>query len=702
MVKQLQTVRGRFVLLILCGLLGVIISVGVSLVQIEHVFSAANIGNENSVPSVIILDKAINNYGRLRTRIYRHVVSTDAQTMAKMDQQIEQSITLIRQAFQEYQNFISDSTDKKMLEEDEAAFAAYLEHTNPIVKLSRDNINEEAVKQLLSDSYAQYYEDLYAKLNAHIEYNNNLAKQATVLAKQEKSTALFFSILIFIIIAVCLILIGGFILRELKKQLGGEPQTVVEITNRISRGDLSSHIQVSQNDQTSMLASIASMQHHFKNLIEEISTIIGKAASGDFNYQMNLQNKQGFALEIGQKLNELNQTLLQQIGGNPEDGARVASAIAAGNLEVSIPVRSGDHRSMMYAMSIMSNTLKEIINEIQEMVNAATNGQFHHKIELNNRKGYAHHLGQLLNTLSDTTQEALSDIAHIAQTLSKGDLTKTIEKQYPGIFGESVEAINNTVHNLRHLVRSVIDSVNLIGSAASEIAAGNQDLSSRTEEQASSLEQTAASMEELTGVVRKNSENTTEANQLSQKAAGVATKGGDVVNASVETMREITTSSNRISEIISVIDGIAFQTNILALNAAVEAARAGELGKGFAVVANEVRSLSLRTTESAKQVKDLIQDSSVQVERGTEQAQRAGETMSEIVGAIDSVSRLISEISHASNEQRDGIEQVNKAIGQMDEVTQQNAALVEQVAAAAESLENQAQQLKQQVGTFRI
>ncbi len=700
--EKIQTVKGRFIFLILCSLLGALILAGIGLTQIEKVFRSANIGNKEIVPSVIFLDKIINEIGLFRTRVHRHVMSNNPAFMTKVEHELDESKKIITQTMTEYKQFVTDSNEKKFIEEEENAFTTYLNTMDPILTLSRQDHAAQAAEMLLSDEAARAYQSLYAILTKQMQYNIAQAQKASQIAQQEKAESLFLSLGIFIAVSLGLVLIGSFILRELKKQLGGEPKVVVEATGRIAQGDLSSVITLEKGDDTSLLASMNQMQQNLRILITDISTLIDKSASGDFTYQMNLENKKGFALEIGQKLNQVNQALLQQIGGNPEEGVRVASSIAAGNLDVSIQVRPHDRRSMMYAMSEMSRTLKTIISEIQEMVDAATMGQFHHKIDLTQRKGYAHRLGQLLNNLSDTTQEALSDISEIAQTLATGNLTKTIDKSYPGIFGESAAAINTTVNDLRQLIRTVIESINSISTAAGQIAAGNQDLSSRTEEQASSLEQTAASMEELTSVVRQNSENTSEANQLSQSAAMVATKGGEVVNESVQTMREITASSNRISEIITVIDGIAFQTNILALNAAVEAARAGELGKGFAVVATEVRSLSLRTTESAKQIKDLIQDSSVQVERGTEQANKAGETMVEIVDSIDSVSRLISEISNASGEQREGIEQVNKAIGQMDQVTQQNAALVEQVAAAAESLENQAKELKQQVSHFKI
>jgi methyl-accepting chemotaxis protein len=256
--------------------------------------------------------------------------------------------------------------------------------------------------------------------------------------------------------------------------------------------------------------------------------------------------------------------------------------------------------------------------------------------------------------------------------------------------------------SLANLVREVRAGTDTIATSAGEISHGNLDLSSRTEQQASSLEETASSMEELTGTVRQNADNARQANVLAASASEVAKRGGVVVSQVVDTMNSINESSKRIVDIISVIDGIAFQTNILALNAAVEAARAGEQGRGFAVVASEVRNLAQRSAAAAKEIKALIGDSVSKVDSGGKLVEQAGATMGEIVQSITRVTDIMSEIASASQEQSSGIEQVNEAISQMDQVTQQNAALVEEAAAAATSMQEQAAALAQLVGTFRL
>jgi methyl-accepting chemotaxis protein len=255
---------------------------------------------------------------------------------------------------------------------------------------------------------------------------------------------------------------------------------------------------------------------------------------------------------------------------------------------------------------------------------------------------------------------------------------------------------------MTEVIVQVKEAGETINTAAGEIASGNNDLSSRTEQQASSLEETASSMEELASTVKQNAENAKQANQLAAAASGVAVKGGEVVGQVVTTMSDINQSSRKIEDIISVIDGIAFQTNILALNAAVEAARAGEQGRGFAVVAGEVRNLAQRSAAAAKEIKQLISDSVSKVQDGTKLVEDAGKTMEEIVTSVQRVTDIMGEISAASSEQSSGIDQVNTAITSMDEVTQQNAALVEEAAAAAESLVEQAATLMDTVNDFKL
>ena len=304
--------------------------------------------------------------------------------------------------------------------------------------------------------------------------------------------------------------------------------------------------------------------------------------------------------------------------------------------------------------------------------------------------------------LSRQITRPLSLAVDIADKVAQGDLDNTIHVSSNDEVGALMASLRDMQANLSKLVFNVRHGSEGVSTASAEIAQGNNDLSTRTEQQASALEETAASMEQLNATVKQNADNARQANQLAQSASTVAVRGGEIVGQVVETMKGINDSSRKISDIISVIDGIAFQTNILALNAAVEAARAGEQGRGFAVVASEVRLLAGRSAQAAKEIKNLINASVARVEHGTALVDQAGVTMTEVVGSIRRVTDIMGDISAASTEQSLGVAQVGEAVTQMDQVTQQNAALVEQMAAAASSLKTQANDLVQVVSRFKI
>jgi methyl-accepting chemotaxis protein len=387
---------------------------------------------------------------------------------------------------------------------------------------------------------------------------------------------------------------------------------------------------------------------------KELAAIVDGAVKGDFSVRMDMHGKTGFFMQLGEGLNKLMQTSETSLN----ELAHMLHALSQGNLDEKI---TGEYYGTFSQLKDDANATAEQLKEI-----------------------------------------IVSEVGRVLEALSRGDLTEKISNDYPGTFGQLKDDANTTVDKLMEIIDQVKHSTDLITNAAHEIAAGNNNLSQRTEEQASSLEETASSMEELTSTVKQNAENSKHANQLAASASDIAVKGGKVVGDVVQTMASISTSSKKIADIISVIEGIAFQTNILALNAAVEAARAGEQGRGFAVVAAEVRNLAQRSAAAAKEITGLIADSVDKVDTGSRQVDQAGATMNEIVIAVKRVTDIMSEITAASNEQSAGIEQVNQAITQMDDVTQQNAALVEQAAAASESMLEQANALDAAMDTFKL
>ena len=345
---------------------------------------------------------------------------------------------------------------------------------------------------------------------------------------------------------------------------------------------------------------------------------------------------------------------------------------------------------------------KDAERQIQNLIDSAAMGQLDTRIDSSTYDGFMKILGTGINSLMDAVVDPIRETKRVMESLAQGDLNETIDANYQGEFAELAQSINSSIENLYKMVQEIRGACASISSAASEIAQGNTDLSQRTEEQASSLEETASSMEEMTGTVKQNADNARQANQLAAAAREQAERGGDVVKRAVDAMSEINSSSKKISDIIGVIDEIAFQTNLLALNAAVEAARAGEQGRGFAVVAGEVRNLAQRSAGAAKEIKSLIKDSVEKVDEGSKLVDESGDTLQEIVNAVKKVSDIIAEIAAAGQEQSSGIEQVNKAVMQMDEMTQQNAALVEEAASASESMEEQAKSLQELISYFDI
>ena len=471
-----------------------------------------------------------------------------------------------------------------------------------------------------------------------------------------------------------------------------------KVANAIAVGHLSSKIDISQQDEIGdLLRSMNKMQQVINAFVAAQDTMAEKHAKGYTQEQLDPSKFLGTYRRMAEQMNALIQA---RVALNRRI-IEIVSQYAKGDFSVDMEELPGDTHVITDAMRDIKQALLLISREIEMLAKAGANGDFSKRAHAEKFEFMFHDMLSDLNQLLTTCDTGFNDILRVSNALAQGDLTKTIDNNYPGTFGKVKEGINSTVENLQALVSEIKDSTQLINTAAQEIAAGNNDLSRRTEKQAASLEETAASMTQLTNTVQHNAENATLANELAKDATNIASQGGVVVGNVVTTMESINESSRKVVEIISVIDNIAFQTNILALNAAVEAARAGEQGRGFAVVATEVRNLAQRAAAAAGEIQSLIGDSVGKIEDGSKLVEQAGKTMQEIVQSVQGVTTIMAEITSASVEQSGGIAQVNSAIAQMDDVTQQNAALVEQAAAGAESLESQARNLSVTVANFK-
>ena len=465
----------------------------------------------------------------------------------------------------------------------------------------------------------------------------------------------------------------------------------------VARGDLSVRTGHHGRDEVGqMLRATDDMVHMLERFSEQTREMVHMHAAEDVSHRMPTD----FPGVYGALASGINTMMFEHLDAI-QDAIVVLQEYANGDLSRDARRLPGSRAVLHEAMDSAKASLLSINREIRRLAQAATSGDFGVRGDEAAYRADFLVMVQGLNTMMDTCDRNLSQLSQLFAGIADGDLTVRMDGDYHGMFARMRDDANATVAQLTAIVGRIQQASGAIGTASSEIAAGNNDLSQRTEQQAANLEETAASMEELTSTVRQNADHARQANQLVIGTAQVASQGGDVVGQVVATMGEIEQSSRRIADIISVIDGIAFQTNILALNAAVEAARAGEQGRGFAVVASEVRTLAQRSAGAAKEIKQLIDDSTGKVESGAALAAQAGKTMSEIVGSVQRVTDIMSEIAAASQEQAAGIEQVNQTITQMDETTQQNAALVEEASAAARAMEEQASALNETVALFR-
>jgi methyl-accepting chemotaxis protein len=501
--------------------------------------------------------------------------------------------------------------------------------------------------------------------------------------------------LIFVIGMLVILAVSFFIIRSLT----GRIRRAQQLAENVAAGRLDDVVGDMGQDEVGHLGrSMAQMQDVLKSLMAAQARMQQEHDAGMISYRIDSAPFSGSYREMAEGVN----TLVAQHIAVKMKAIEVMGEYARGNLSVDMDRLPGEKAKVTEAVDGVKRSLQAVNGEIGKLVAAASMGDFSQRGDAGRYQHDFREMVEGLNRLMESADSGLTAVASVLNKVAEGDLTQRVSGDLRGKFAELQADTNKTVEQLAKVIHQIRESSDSINLASKEIAQGNADLSQRTEEQASSLQQTASSMEELTATVKQNAENSRQANQLASGASEVAVRGGEVVRQVVDTMGGITESSKKIADIIGVIDGIAFQTNILALNAAVEAARAGEQGRGFAVVATEVRNLAQRSANAAKEIKQLISESVNTVEAGSKLVNEAGATMDEIVNSVKRVTDIMAEITAASQEQSGGIEQVNQAVTQMDEVTQQNAALVEQAAAAAESLQEQAGSLVQAVSVFKV
>jgi methyl-accepting chemotaxis protein len=589
-----MTVAQKMTLLIAITIIGMSTLALLSYSKINSVYESTNFTNVNSLPAMIALDKANVSLGRLRIRVYRYILNKADGNIPKLEAEINESHAAVIKAFKDYEATIADDKDKQLFEDGQNAYHAYKADLDKASNFIREKKQSEAQILLDGSESRTRAAKLIKALDDHMLYNIELAQKASDMAVTTKDSAIKVSLIIALLVIAIAGFTGLFITRILLRQLGGEPDLVANIANKIAAGDLGSQIEIHDHDVNSLMFAMKTMSESIQKMLTDISQLSVAAQAGDLKTRANANQHQG-----------------------------EFSKIIAG----------------------VNATLDSIILPINEVVGV------------------------------------LSNIEH-------GDLTSTVQGCYQGQLEEFKTTVNNTVSRLAATIAEVKNAALELGTASEQISATSQSLSQATNEQAASVEQTSASIEEMTASINHNADNAKMTDGIAAKTSQEAILGGSAVKLTVDAMKSI-------ADKISIIDDIAYQTNMLALNAAIEAARAGDHGKGFAVVAAEVRKLAERSQIAAHEIGQLAENS-------VATAETAGKRLDDIVPSIGKTSDLIREIAASSQEQATGVNQINTAISYLSQITQQNASASEELAATAEEMTGQTQQLQSLMSFFKL
>ncbi|MDB5971254.1 MAG: chemotaxis protein [Hydrocarboniphaga sp.] len=538
--------------------------------------------------------------------------------------------------------------------------------------------------------------------NAAVDASLGLIDAATAaldVLLQERVAGLRFKLLFTVAAVVAVMLLAGYLFAGFTRSLGESLRGIGDAVRDMSQGRFPEAVSVTTRDEIGEVAKgIHAVVVTLRSFAAAQQQIYSRHHAGEISYRIADGEFQGGYGEMAANVNRLAEAHI----GTTDTVVSLIQRYALGDLAPQMERLPGEMERISDAMGGIRERLTAVRDEILGLSEAAARGEFTRRGDAGRFEFAFREMVEALNALMSNAENGLSGLGKLLHAVARGDLTPRMQGEFHGQFASLRDDANSTVEQLSGIVEKIQSSSAAIETSVREIASGNQDLSSRTEQQAAALQETASSMEELTSTVKQNAENARVANQFAIGAGRVAVKGGEVVSQVVGTMSEISASSKRIADIVGVIDGIAFQTNILALNAAVEAARAGEQGRGFAVVATEVRSLAQRSAASAREIKTLIQESANRVQAGSRLVEEAGTTMNEIVDSVKRVTDIMADITLASQEQSSGIEQVNRTITHMDESTQQNAALVEEAAASAHNMEEMAQALGAMIRQFKL
>ncbi|QDY49466.1 methyl-accepting chemotaxis protein [Stenotrophomonas maltophilia] len=665
-----------------------------ALVRLSEANAQLSAMASNDIPSVQYLGEVRSQLGEFRTYELAQLSMLDQpEKVADYNKRMDDTAAVVREQLAAYAKLPAGAKERELYRAVQADVDGYFA-ANAKLREAATAGDGVVARQISDDQSRPLRRKAFEDLKALGAYSSSLMQDKINNANATHRN----SMLAIIAVVVLLVVVAATLAVVISRAVTGPLGKALHAIQAVARGDLSVSTQATSKDEAGkMLAATTEMTAMLRRFSEQTQLMAQMHAGPDISHRI----PEDFPGVYGQLASGINTVIFEHLDAI-RDAIDVLNQYATGNLTPDARRLPGSRAILHESMDAAKASLLAINTQIQQLASAAAAGDFSQRGDAQRFDHDFRVMIEQLNSMMQVADGNLGQLSQLLQSIAAGDLTARMDGQFNGVFARMRDDANTTVTQLTQIVGQIQASASSITLAAGEIASGNSDLSRRTEQQAANLEETAASMEELTSTVRQNAEHARQANQLAIGAHGVASQGGQVVGQVVTTMSAIEASSKKIAEIISVIDGIAFQTNILALNAAVEAARAGEQGRGFAVVASEVRTLAQRSAAAAKEIKGLIDDSVGKVAEGSSLVHQAGSTMGEIVASVQRVTDIMAEISAASQEQSAGIEQVNQTVVQMDETTQQNAALVEEATAAARAMEDQAVQLGEAVARFRL
>ncbi|UKE75258.1 methyl-accepting chemotaxis protein [Xanthomonas graminis] len=647
------------------------------------------------VPATQALAEVRAQLGEFRTYELAQIArADDPHAMADYFKRMQKARTEVARNQAIIERVMLEQTQRQMYAGVREKLDAYLQRNSAMGDALRAGDVDAA--QAISDTQSRpLRRALFERIVALTDYNvAQLNQKMNIInAQLSRTKLLILSLLVLAIAAASGI--GWLLSRGIARQLDAARQ----LSQAIARGELDSAVRAHSSDEIGQLmGDMLDMRGSIRAVIDAQSQMAQRHEQGTISYRMDAT---AFPGDYGHMVKASNDLVAAHVAVKLRL-VQIIQRYAVGDLSEDMERLPGEKAVLTETMDTAKANLTAMNAQIKQLAEAAAGGDFSARGDAERFQYDFRTMVQNLNAMMQVSDLTLGELSQLLQAIAAGDLSVRMHGEFHGVFARMRDDANATAEQLAGIIGRIQTAAANINVASSEIATGNEEVSRRTEQQVASLQQTATSMDELTATVRQNAEHARQANQLAVGAAAVASHGGDVVSQVVSTMSGIEVSSKKIADIISVIDGIAFQTNILALNAAVEAARAGEQGRGFAVVASEVRTLAQRSAGAAKEIKQLIDDSVTRVAEGSALVDQAGRTMQEIVSSVQRATDIMGEISAASQEQSSGIEQVNQTISRMDEATQQNATLVEQATAAARTLQTQAGQLNATIAEFKL